>query len=105
MASILRQRYGRERVQVVVGRHDPSAEIGQADIERATGGPIRFLFPSDYRLAVGALNAGRPFVTDNHSTLAGSITTFARSLAGLSDVPASAASQPPGLLRRLTGRR
>ena len=36
----LRQRYGRERVQIVVTRYDTVSEIGQEDIERATGGAM-----------------------------------------------------------------
>ena len=105
MASSLRVKYGAERVQVVVGRHDSKSEIGQADIERATGGRVRFLFPNDYRLAVGALNKGRPFVTDNHTKLASSIGEFARLLAGVPETSARAASKSQGLLGRLTGRR
>ena len=80
MASRLRLRFGKERLQVVIDRHDAASEIGQADIERATGGPIQFIFPSDYRLAVSAMNKGRPFVTDNHAELATSISLFAQSL-------------------------
>ena len=105
MASSLRVKYGTERVQVVVGRHDAASEIGQADIERATGGPVRFLFPNNYRLALDAVNKGRPFVTENNTKLASSIGRFAKSLAGVPEKPARAASQSPGLLSRLTGRR
>ncbi len=34
MAAALRERYGRDRVLVVVGRSDKQAEIGQVDIEK-----------------------------------------------------------------------
>jgi pilus assembly protein CpaE len=105
MASSLRLKYGTERVQVVVSRHDPKSEIGQTDIERATGGRVHFLFPNNYRLAVDAVNKGRPFVTDNHTKLASSIGEFAKSLAGVPKEPARAASKSQGLLSRLTGRR
>ena len=37
------------------------------------GGPIAQVFPSDYRLALGALNVGRPLVLDNHNKLAASL--------------------------------
>jgi len=89
----------------VVGRHDSKSEIGQADIERATGGRVHFLFPNNYRLALDALNKGRPFITDNHTKLANSIGEFARLLAGVPEKSARAASKSQGLLSRLTGRR
>ena len=60
MAAALRQRYGKDRVTVVVSRFDQVAEIGRKEIERVMGGPIAQMFPSDYRLALGALNVGRP---------------------------------------------
>ena len=105
MAATLRQRYGRERVQVVVSRYDTVAEIGHDDIERATGGPIRHLFPSNYRLAVDALNKGRPVVVENHNKLAASYVGFARALAGVAKAPQRDPAKASGLLGRLTGRR
>lgn len=105
MAATLRQRYGRERVQVVVSRYDTVAEIGHEDIERATGGPIRHLFPSNYRLAVDALNKGQPLVIENHNKLAASYVGFARALAGLTKSAPTDAAKSSGLLGRLTGRR
>ena len=72
MAAALRQRYGRDRVTVVVSRYDSVAEIGRKEIERVMGGPIVQVFPSDYRLALGAMNVGRPLVLDNHNKLAAS---------------------------------
>ncbi len=71
MAAALRQRYGKDRVAVVVSRYDQMAEIGRKDIERVMGGPIVDVFPSNYRLALDALNNGRPLVLDNHNKLAG----------------------------------
>lgn len=104
MAASLRQRYGRDRVSIVVARYDPSAEIGQDDVERTTGAKVRHVVPSDYRRAVEALNSGKPLSLDNHNSLAGSFRSMALDLAGL---PApGATSKPAGvLLGLLKGRR
>ena len=50
------------------------------------------MFPSDYRLALTALNEGRPFVAESHSKLSSAVTAFARELTGL---PADEAASPP----------
>ncbi len=105
MAMSLRQRYGHDRLQVVVSRYDTTAAIGQEDIERVTGGAIDHLFPSNYRLAVDALNRGCPIVVENHNKLAGALVGFARSLAGGASMSDEEAPRPAGLLARLTGRR
>jgi len=47
------------------------------------GNAVKHLLPSDYRLALQALNKGRPLALDNHSKLAAAYKTFARALAGL----------------------
>jgi pilus assembly protein CpaE len=104
MAAALRQRYGKERVQVVVSRYDSASEIGQDDVERVTGGSVRHLFPSNYRLAVDALNKGRPIVVENHNKLAASFVGFARTLAGVPK-PSEVEQPKPGFLGRLTSRR
>jgi len=75
-------RYAREKVSVVVSRFDKSADIGTEDIEQAVHTPLRFMFPSDYWLALQALNAGRPFVLDGSSKLASAVLAFARELSG-----------------------
>jgi pilus assembly protein CpaE len=80
MSATLRHRYGAGRVSVVVSRFDQLAEIGRKDIELVIGGPVAQVIPSDYRLALEAVNRGRPVVLDNHSALASSYTGFARSL-------------------------
>ncbi len=83
MAASLRLRYGKERVVVAVARHDGSAGIGRADIERAIGVKVKYVLPSDYRRAVEALNSGQPVSLGNHCALAGSFRQIARDLAGL----------------------
>ena len=60
MAATLRQRYGSERINLVLTRTDRRAEIGHEDIQRTVGINVRHTFPSDYRLALQAMNKGRP---------------------------------------------
>lgn len=105
MCATLRQRYGRDRVTVVISRFDLQADIAQADVERVLGSPVAFTFPSNYRVALDALNAGRPLVLDNHNKLAAALNGFAR---GLIEAPEEAAARKPaggGIFGRLTGRR
>ena len=82
VADALSRRYSREKVALVVSRFDKSADIGTDDIEEVVHLPVRFTFPSDYRLALQALNAGRPFVLDGGSKLAAAVTAFANELNG-----------------------
>jgi len=89
MAAALRQRYGKERLAMVVSRADHLAEIGQDDIERAVGAPVRHAFPSDYRRALQAVNKGRPITLDNHNDLSASFLKFARMLTGVQKAPAA----------------
>ena len=104
MAATMRQRYGKERVQIVISRYDAVAEIKHEDIERATGGTVQYRFPSNYRLAVDALNKGQPVVVENHNKLAAALVGFARTLAGIKKVAETESPKPTGLLGRLTGR-
>jgi pilus assembly protein CpaE len=105
MAAALRQRYGKDRVSVVVSRYDHVAEIGKKEIERVMGGPVAQVFPSDYRLALNALNVGRPLVLDNHSKLAASFASFARGLnTEQADEPKDRDRTSGGLFSRFTSR-
>jgi pilus assembly protein CpaE len=83
MATALRQRYGKAKVRLAMSRFDPHADIGRDDVERVLGGAVKYLFPSDYRASVGALNRGEPLILQNHSRLAGSFEDFARDLGEL----------------------
>ena len=104
MAAALRQRYGKDRVTVVVSRYDQVAEIGRKEIERVMGGPVAHVFQSDYRLALGALNVGRPLVLDNHNKLAASFESFARGLTANSHDETKEAERPGGLFSRFANR-
>ena len=106
MCASLRQRYGRERLSVVISRFDLESDIGQSDVERVLGSPISYTFPSNYRIALDALNAGRPLVLDNHNKLASSLSGFARGLVEAPEEPApNKRPSGGGLFGRLTGRK
>jgi pilus assembly protein CpaE len=108
LAATLRQRYGKDKIKVVLNRSDRQADIGHADVERALGSVIAATFPSDYRLALHALNTGRPIALDNHNDLSASFRRFALELAGTKGVAAKSARDAAprsGLLGRLTQRR
>lgn len=102
LAEVLQRLYGKERVQVVVTRYDPSAAIGSEDVARIVGMPVQHVFPSHYALALASLNRGQPLVIQNHSKLAGALTRFARTLAG---VPAQERHKPGGWRGLISGRR
>ncbi len=103
LITMLRQRYGREKIKVALSRSDRQADIGHADVERAVGSEIAVTFPSDYRLALHALNAGRPLALDNHNELSASFKRFAVQLVGAK--VARDATPRSGFLGRLTQRR
>ena len=103
VAASLRQRYGRDKVHLVLTRSDRQADIGFEDVEKAVGSRVEHTFPSDYRAALQALNRGRPIALENHNELSSSFRRFAHKLAGVKSE--RAASKSVGLLGRLTQRR
>jgi pilus assembly protein CpaE len=105
VATALRQRYGKDKVAVVLSRSDRQAEIGLEDLQVAVGGPVKHIFPSEYRLAVAALNRGQPLVNEGRSPLALAFEAYARELSGAKAVGEQPANPRAGLLGRLTGRR
>lgn len=104
LAAALEQRYGKERVNVVISRYDARAEIGQADVERVIGRPVACLFPNNYPTALASLNNGRPLVLDNHTKLASAFATFSSHLAGL-PVERPERVKSTGFLSLIGGRR
>jgi pilus assembly protein CpaE len=101
MAATLRQRYGQARLSVVLARTDRRAEIGYEDVERTVGVDITTTFPSDYRLALQAMNKGRPLVLDPQTDVAKSFIAFARDLSGV-PVQKSVKDRPGTLFGRLS---
>ena len=92
VGDALGRRYTREKVSVVVSRFDRGADIGVDDIEDVVHVPVKHAFPSDYRLALTALNEGRPFVLESTSKLAEAVLSFTRELTGL---PEAGGAHPP----------
>lgn len=103
VAATLRERYGRDRVVVIVSRLDKQAEISQGDIEKVVASKVQHVLPSDYRLALQALNRGRPLALDNHNKLAAGFKSLAKDLAKFEREPQKSASNG-SLFGRLTGR-
>lgn len=83
MAGALRQRYGKDRVKIVISRFDKQAEIGSEDVERVVGSPVVYTVPSDYRAALMALNKGRPLALNKDNKLQPAFQTIAADLAGI----------------------
>ena len=83
IAAALRQRYGKDRVKIVVSRYDKQAEINTEDIARVVGSPVKHTVPSDYRAALNSLNKGRPIALDKESKLAPAFQSMAFDLAGI----------------------
>jgi pilus assembly protein CpaE len=104
IAAALRQRYGNDRVTVMVNRVDNHAEIGRDDVEKVVGTRVVHSVPSDYRMALRALNKGRPLALDNHNKLAASFRELARDLAGVAPAHPTA-PESSGLFGLLKGRR
>lgn len=101
VAEMLRSRYGAPRVKVVVNRFHRDAVIAQEDVERVVGTKVKAI-PSDYKVALEALNAGRPVVLDNDSRLAKALSSLSRELAG---VKKQKTDDQSGVLARLAWRR
>lgn len=93
MVSLLRQRYSRHRVSVVINRYDSRADIAREDIERLLGLPVSAMLPSDYPATVSAANAGQPLITDRRNKLSKALVALSESLRRAS--PDSAAAGWP----------
>lgn len=102
MAELLRQRYGAARTKVVINRFHKDAVIAHDDVERVIGGEVKHMLPSDYKVALEALNNGRPVVLDKDNRLGTAFLGFARDLAG---IVKERAERPSSVLGRLAWRR
>ena len=103
ITDTLRHRYGTSKIKVVINRFQQESPVASVDIERAIGGAVHHMIPSDYRLALEAQNTGRPLVLDADGKLAKALKSFAKDLAGLGKDRAERASG--GVLTRLAWRR
>ena len=89
---------------VIVNRSDKQAEISQGDIEKVVASKVTHMLPSDYRLALQALNNGRPLALDNHNKLAAGFSEPGEGACESRSRTASRANAGGGLFGRLTGR-
>jgi pilus assembly protein CpaE len=105
MAATLRQRYGRDRLNLVLTRTDRKAEISHADVERTVGLEIEHTFPSDYRSALQAMNKGRPIVIDAQNELASAFKAYARQLARLPEEEKAERARAGSVFGRLSPKR
>jgi pilus assembly protein CpaE len=100
MAAALRQRYGSQRLRLVINRYDRSGPISTGDMAAVVGLPVTCLVSSDYRVAAEAINVGRPVVSEN-GRLAESLRAAAAALVNTRKPVAPAT----GMLSRLARRR
>ena len=104
LTEMLRHRYGRDKVSIVLTRADRHADIGHEDVEKAVGISIAHTFPSDYRIALQALNKGRPLALENHNALSASFRKFAQDFSGVRHKPTEPVKSS-GLFGRLAPKR
>ena len=101
LAHMLRTRYGAARVMAVMNRVDRRSEISHADVERVIGDSVKHLIPSDYWMALQAVNVGRPVALET-GPLADSFRNLAGDLGGIVKQKRPASS---GVFGRLAFRR
>ena len=101
LAHMLRSRYGAARVMAVMNRSDRRSEIPHADVERVIGDAVKHVIPSDYRMALHALNVGRPIAMEP-----GALSDAFRNLAGdLGGIVKPKPPASPSVFGRLAFRR
>jgi pilus assembly protein CpaE len=98
--ATLRQRYGSQRLRVVINRYDKNGPVSAKDIAKVVGEPVACMIPSDYRIAAEAINVGQPIVLED-GRLAKALRTAAADLVNASKDE----TQPAGMLGRLAWRR
>ena len=99
--ATLRQRYGSQRLRVLINRYDKNGPVSAKDVAKVVGEPVACLIPSDYRVAAEAINVGRPIVSED-GRLAKALRAAA---AELMSTGKTEQQQPAGVLGRLTWRR
>jgi pilus assembly protein CpaE len=74
----LRQKYGSDRISLLVNRSDRHSDISLSDIEKAVNARVKHVFPSEYKPALAAANHGQPLARSAEGRLAGSFHEFVR---------------------------
>ena len=99
--ATLRQRYGSQRLRILINRYDKNGPVSAKDIAKVVGEPVAWMIPSDYRVAAEAINVGRPIVTED-SRLAKALRAAAAELVSTNQTQPQ---QAVGVLGRLAWRR
>jgi pilus assembly protein CpaE len=99
--ATLRQRYGSQRLRVVINRYDKNGPVSAKDIAKVVGEPVACQIPSDYRVAAEAINVGRPIVSED-GRLAKALRAAAAELVNVGKQEAAPAAS---VLGRLAWRR
>lgn len=93
--------YGKDKVELIVNRHDRNSDIQLKDLEEAFDTPILRTMPNHYDAAAKSVNQGVPITRlAPDSPLSAALEDMARNLTG-----AAAPRQAGGLMSRLFGRR
>ena len=98
--ATLRQRYGSQRLRVLINRYDKNGPVSAKDIAKVVGEPVACQIPSDYRVAAEAINVGRPIVSED-GRLARALRAAAAELVNVG----TKTEQPSTMLGRLAWRR
>ena len=99
-AADLRQRFGSQRLRVVINRYDKRASVSAQDVAMVTREPIAWTVPNDFQVAVEAINSGKPFTLQD-GKLPAAVRQVAAELTNTGTLP----KRPGGLLGRLSWRR
>jgi pilus assembly protein CpaE len=99
--ATLRQRYGSQRLRIVINRYDKNGPVSAKDIAKVVGEPVACQIPSDYRVAAESINVGRPIVSED-GRLARALRAAAAELVNVGKTDATPAA---GVLGRLAWRR
>ena len=98
-AAALRQRFGSQRLRLVINRYDKRASVSAQDVAMVTREPIAWMVPNDFQVAVEAINAGQPFTLED-GKLAAAVRQIAAELTNF-----ETSVKRPSLLQRLSWRR
>jgi len=102
IVATLRQRYGSQRLRVVINRYDKNGPVSAKDVAKVVGEPVACQIPSDYRVAAEAINVGRPIVSED-GRLAKALRAAAAELVNVGKPEAAAPAA--SVLGRLAWRR
>ena len=93
--------YGKDKIELIVNRHDKNSDIRMSDLEEAFDTRNLRTMPNNYEAAAKSVNQGVPVTRlAPDSPLSGALLAMARELTGAVAPPAA-----PGLMTRLFKRR